>query len=73
VDLIPPEESDQANDSDALFVHKLRHVELFIEVFDSLFKRFVRERTAGDWEAEGVSEIRGWIKDRTSRAGEIFH
>jgi hypothetical protein len=76
VDLLPQEESDDAdsaNDSDALFTHKLRHVELFVEIFDELFRRFVRERTAGDWESEGVTEIRGWIKDRTSRAGEIFH
>jgi hypothetical protein len=57
--------SETSVDQDGLVEKRLDDIQMFIDVFDALFSRFVQIRLAGDWKDETVASMRQWMRKRT--------
>lgn len=45
---------------------RIRHTQMFLEIIDHLFKRFLDLRTQKDWDNMHVLHIRDWVKQKSS-------
>ncbi len=54
-------------------ITRLRHTQLFVDILDHLFKRFLDLRTQKEWESMHLLHIRDWVKQKSSgrRANQV--
>lgn len=57
----------QASAADVPLVHRLRAMETFLAALDGLFARFLSVRVGDNWERDGLSEMREWVKARQKK------
>ena len=55
----------------APLVTRLQLVRVFTCYLDGLFAKFVDERMAEDWQANGLTQMRTWVKDKRSNEGAL--
>jgi len=73
VQLPIPDDGDKSSDVSPLET-RIRQLDVFLDIFDSLFAKFITARSAADWETAGLSEIRSWVKQRVGQeARQIVH
>jgi hypothetical protein len=50
-------------------ITRIRHTQLFVDILDHLFKRFLDLRTQKEWDSMHVMRIRDWVKQKSSGRG----
>jgi len=66
--LVLPTPSDEDEDAPQLVSvpMRLRQLDLFLNIFDSLFLMFMEQRTAVKWEKNTTCDIKEWIHNRSN-------
>jgi hypothetical protein len=50
---------------------RIEQVELYLDLIDHLFKKFLESRIENNWETHQVNDIRTWIKERSKNTHQI--
>jgi hypothetical protein len=61
-----PSDEDEEGPSSVSVPMRLRQLDLFLNLFDSLFLMFMEQRTAVKWEKNTTYDIKEWIQNRSN-------
>jgi hypothetical protein len=64
-----PSSADEGKVDAIPVITRIRHTQLFVDILDHLFKRFLDLRTQKEWESMHLMHIRDWVKQKSSGRG----
>jgi hypothetical protein len=71
--LLPPEDEQASKEADgeSRLLERLYHTDVFLEIVDLLFARFLKNRSMANWGQKGLKDLREWIEKKSDR--QILH